>query len=131
MSKLQAINEKTKELLEFSTAHGIPNIIRSKNRFIVLMWFIFFASFVCIGSYLVMNSIFDYLKFNTVTTVSIINEHQAPFPAVSICGFPNINATLNDTIKKIRFENVYQTNITSISKYFEEFVDSHFGKCFR
>jgi len=127
MSKFKEIKKKSKELLEVSSAHGIPNIIRSKNKFIVTMWLAFFVSFLCIGSLLVVRSILDYLKFNTVTTVAIINEPQVPFPAISICGYPSINRSLDETLIKLRFDRLD----LNYSSYFDEFQDSVYGKCFR
>jgi len=128
MSKFKEIKEKSKELLEVSSVHGINNIIRSTNKLIVLMWFTFFVLSLCIGSYLVVKSILDYLQFNTVTTVAIINEPEVPFPAVSICGYPSINRSLEQTLIKLRFDRL---DLTNYSHYFEEFQDSVYGKCFR
>ena len=37
-SKFRKIKKRTRELLEVSTSHGIPNIIRTKSLLILIMW---------------------------------------------------------------------------------------------
>lgn len=129
-NKLKEIKIKTIDILQTSSAHGIQNIIRSKNTIIIWMWSFFLVISTCTGSYFVIKSTLDYLKYHTVTTISIINEQKTQFPTVTFCGYPNINASLNETVKKIRFENIYYTDISNKSKYFEEFTDLFGIKCF-
>ena len=106
-NKLKEIKIKTIDILQTSSAHGIQNIIRSKNIIIIWMWSFFLVISTCTGSYFVIKSTLDYLKYHTVTTISIINEQKTQFPTVTFCGYPNINASLNETVKKIRFENIF------------------------
>ena len=65
---------RTCELLEVSTIHGIPNMIRSKKLFIFIMWSTFTILSACLGSYFVIDSVLNYLKFESVTKIVVINE---------------------------------------------------------
>ena len=120
--------ERIKELLSASTAHGIPNIVKSDYLIIKIMWAIFFIASTCAGSYFTLDSILDYFKFNTITTIQVIGEEQPEFPTVSLCGFPQFNSSVESIISKIKFQNDYKNNLSSV---FEEFDDPVFSKCFR
>jgi hypothetical protein len=124
----EKIKKSIIDILLASTAHGIPNIFRSNNLFLILMWSTVCCISVVIGSYFVLDNILDYLNYNTVTTISVVNEKSTEFPTISLCSHPGINRTLNETILRIRFDRVLETNV---EKYFEEFNDPVFGKCFR
>ena len=122
------IKQRISHQLLSSTAHGLPNILRTKHIFIKLIWFIFIFFSTCVGSYFVIDNIIDYLKYKTTTTISIVNENSVEFPTVSFCGHPAINTSLEETIMSVRYENIYVKNF---SKVFYAFNDSVFGKCYR
>jgi hypothetical protein len=127
-SKLVKVKKRTGELLETSTLHGIPNIVRTKSLFILIMWSSFTVLSACYGSYFVFKSIVDYLKYDTVTKIEIINEKVVQFPAISICTIPILNTTINEIVIKSYFDDLLQSNF---SDYFEEYADPLKGKCFR
>jgi hypothetical protein len=131
-NRLSEKSEKIKkiiiETLSSSTAHGIPNILKSNNLFLIIFWSIVCGISLCVGSYFVIDNVLDYLEYHTVTTISVINEKQTQFPTISICSHPSINKTLNETFLRVRFDRVFEANV---GKYFEQFEDPVFGKCFR
>jgi hypothetical protein len=127
-TKLKKIKQRVVDQLLSSTAHGLPNILRTKLLFIKLTWFTFIIVSACFGSYFIIDNILDYLKYNTITTISVIKEQQAEFPSISFCGHPNINTSLEETVMSVRYDNIYEKNF---SKVFNAFNDSVYGKCFR
>ena len=134
-NKVQSIERKTKtkqkitELLSSSTSHGLPNIVKAKNLHTKITWSIFFIISTGVGLYYVIDSILDYLKFQTITNIKVTREKQSQFPTVSFCGDPSFNnLTLDQIVLSTRFEGVYEKNL---SKIFEEFNDTVYGKCFR
>jgi len=129
-AKCKKIKKKARDLLEVSTSHGIPNIVRTKNIFILIMWIICTLTSTCTCSFFVIDSVLNYLKYHTVINNQIINEPQAQFPAISICAKPSFNSTyyLNQTFSFSIFNNVFQNNV---SQYFEEYNDNILNKCFR
>ncbi len=117
------------ELLSLSTAHGIPNIIKTDNLLFKIIWLIVLVISTGTGSYYVIDSIFDYLKFQTVTNIKVIEEKQSQFPTLTFCGEPSFNnLTIDQIIMSSIFESVYENNL---SKIFTEFNDTIYGKCFR
>ena len=127
-TKWRKIKTRISHQLLSSTAHGLPNILRTKQIFIKLIWFIFIFFSTCVGSYFVIDNIIDYLKYKTTTTISIVNENSVEFPTISFCGHPAINTSLEETIMSIRYDNIYETNF---SKVFSEFHNPVYGKCYR
>jgi len=131
-SKAKKIKKRTFELLETSTTHGIPNIVRSKSLFVLTMWSIFTITSTCLGSYYAIDTILGYLKYKTITKIEVINERQVPFPAISICAFPSFNSSLDKIISDYIFEDLTLKNLVkNISTYYEEYTDVIMGKCFR
>ena len=112
------LKERTFELIERSTVHGFPNIIRSKN---VIMWSSFTLIFTCLGSYFVIDSILDYSKFTTVTRIEVITQQQSQFPTVAFCGYPDLITPLNETILRLSYENQLVKNYFSMKTYFIDY----------
>ncbi len=124
--KIIKIKQKTYSLLEVSTAHGLPNIVRAKNVIILIMWSIITSLSTCAGLYFVINDIINFLKYDTVTVLEAVNEQHSQFPTISICGYPPLNTSIDKLLLKLRFDRIDETNL---SKIFEEFNDNIFGKC--
>jgi hypothetical protein len=126
--KIKKIKKRAHELLEVSTAHGLPNIMRAKKRVIITMWIIVTFISTCAGSYFVIDNIIDFLKYNTVTTLETIKEQQSQFPTISICGNPPLNMSIDKLFLRVRFDRIDETNL---SKIIEEYNDNVYGQCFR
>jgi len=128
ISKTKRIKKRVCELLKKSSSHGIPNIVRNKNIFSLVMWSSFTIISVCLGTHFIIKSILDYLKYNTFTNIEIINEQKAQFPGISFCALPSFNSSINQTFSLGIFDNIFETNLT---QYVEEYNDITMGKCFR
>jgi len=91
------------------------------------MWSFLTITSASIGSYYVIDAVLGYLRFKTVSKIEVITEKQVPFPAISICAYPNFNNSFNKTNSYTRFNDILETDF---NKY-EEFYDVILGKCFR
>ncbi len=127
-TKANKIKKRLKELLLVTTVHGIQNTLRTERLLLKLMWTFFLISSTTLGSYYIIDSTFNYLKYNTVTTINVIDEKQAEFPTITFCTFPNVNISVDKTILRLRFDRIDDLDI---NKYFEEFHDPVYGKCMR
>ncbi len=120
---------KLKEILLSSTSHGIPNLIKNEHRSLKILWIIciFFSFCGCV--YFLINSIDEYLDFNKITTISVINNQPAIFPTISICH----RKTLSLDLKSIDYCRIsYDLDcLNNPEKYFESFNDTHYGQCLR
>jgi hypothetical protein len=95
----------------------MPNIVRSKRLVILLIWSTFTIISTCLGSYYVINSILEFLKYSTVTKIEVINEKQIPFPAIIICTYPSFDTSLEKLILISRFNEI-RYNVSNL--YIEE-----------
>ena len=128
-SKKVRIKKKITELLLCVSVKGISNIIRSDNLFVIIVWIIFILLSTAVGFNYVIKSIIDYLRYNTVTTIDVINERSVQFPTISFCVSPPLDSIqINKTILKLKFDRV---ELSNYSHFFEEFIDPVYNKCFR
>ena len=93
-NKESYIKAKIKNWFESTTIHGLPNISRSKNKFIKLMWTIFFLAFSIMGFYAVLMNFFSYFEYKANTMIELKKETKFEFPTITfcnlqICGFKN------------------------------------------
>ncbi len=114
-------------------AFGVPNFLRAKRFFQKLMWLIFVV--VCFsGACYLANSIMGtYFEYEKVTSTETIYEQPIPLPTISFCSFDRKyfnGKELTTLISSCEFS--YDTRCKENSeKYFEEYNDLDFGKCFR
>ncbi len=127
-SKFKQLKENITEHLKHSSAHGIARLTLSRNLFFKIMWITFISISIATGSNFVIKNIKDYFEYKTVTTISEITESHAEFPTITFCGYPYINNSLNETVLKVKFNSVFETNF---SRVFEIFNDTVWGQCFR
>jgi len=70
---------------ECSTSHGYPNIFRNKSRFIKAMWFILLVISTSFCGLLIVKTVTEYLEFEVVTKIRVLNEIPFEFPTITIC----------------------------------------------
>jgi len=75
-------------------------MFKTKLLFLTVMWICFIIASTVTCFYLVIESILDFTKYNTVTKIDVINQRQVPFPAISFC----TSLINNKTIKRLRFD---------------------------
>jgi len=78
-SKKEKILEKSKELALGSTFIGLPNIFRTDKACLKLMWLVLLITGISIGIYITIKTILDYLDYEVVTSIKVINESQLNF----------------------------------------------------
>ena len=73
------------ELILISTSHGLPNAVRNPHKPMKLMWSISFGISTIFCSLLIIQSIMQYLEYDVITKVRIVDETEAEFPRIIIC----------------------------------------------
>jgi hypothetical protein len=92
------------QALANSTIHGIPKIIRTESKVNKFMWIVFVLISASFSSYMVIQSILNYFKYEVVTTVRIISEPYSEFPAVMFCNKNNLNKDYSIQLMNELFE---------------------------
>ena len=79
------MRNKIAQLVESSTSHGLPNIVRSERVSIKLLWTICFVGSFSVCSYMVFLSVSQFLEYSVVTQSELLTETKSIFPTISIC----------------------------------------------
>ena len=81
-SQKRSLLEAFKECSTSSTAHGIPNIVRSELTLLKVIWTICLLGSAGYCALSVYNSIVSYYQYNVLTSIATIYENPIEFPAV-------------------------------------------------
>lgn len=119
--KIEKIKSKSKELVSVSTSHGLPNIFRSQHSAIKLMWLCLFIASISMGFYLVSKSIIEYLNFEAVTKIDVINETPTQFPAITIYNLKDGKS--NISLSSIMYGCLYSGGLCSADDDFDLITD--------
>lgn len=121
--KLDQMRERLKDLLLYTSAHGVARLIRTKHTFIKILWVISMLLSASYCFYFINKLLISYLDYEVVTDSDVKYEVKSEFPAVSIC---NPDMPLEDeTIQKCNF------NSNNSTSYLDSFNDPYFGRCLR
>ena len=126
---IQNFKLKFIELAGSSTAHGYPNIFRTKYWSVRLMWLVFFLVSTGLCGFMIYRSLNDYLSYNVVTEVRRYRQIPATFPVVTFCNLnPLISQDSENLIKAyldksvnmsyIRTSGIILLYLSSSSSYF-------------
>jgi hypothetical protein len=74
-----------REQMLVSTSHGLSHAVRNQHMPMKTMWVTFFILSTALCSYLIIQSIMQYLEFDVITKVRIVDETEAEFPRITIC----------------------------------------------
>jgi len=72
-----------KSIIEDSTIHGLPRIIKANNSVSKLAWIIFSCISTSFCLYLIITAIFNYFEFKVIIQIDSKTEIPANFPGKS------------------------------------------------
>jgi len=117
-SKITKIKKETAIILELSTVHAIPNIIRSEKMLLKIIWAAFLLISIAACSYCVTKSLTEYFSFETVSKIEVFYEEKPEFPAISMC---SRTATKYDDLKFFNAKiNLGGENVTNSLNLFDD-----------
>ena len=73
-----------------TSTHGLPGIARGQTTHNRLFWSISLLIFTAIMLYFVIRSIQDFFRYPTQTLVSLVEDSEQPFAAITICKYSAI-----------------------------------------
>lgn len=79
------IQNKLVQLVENSTSHGLPNIMRTSRISIKILWIIFLLIAISACSYMIAKTISEYLQYEVIAYSEVITELSSEFPAITLC----------------------------------------------
>ena len=107
LKNLKEIRETTKETVENSSIHALPNIVRNKYIIIKIVWIVCFLISFGICCWFIIQSILDYLSYQVITNIKVNYENKIKFPIVTIC---NLNFFATNYSYKV-VESLFNTSI--------------------
>ena len=112
--------------------HGFPNIFESERTFFKVMWSLLLLASAVGCIYFIQRITTDYLNYDVITKIELINENPMRFPAFTICN----TIDSQNTIDKMLFSCDFNDKEICGANDFEEiqiFDDSSYKylKCFR
>ena len=130
--QIKDFKERIKQLFLYSSAHGLPRMIRTDIILIKIIWLIVLICSICLGLYFISSSIEDYYKYDVNTKIDVINEKISDFPSICICS--THRKGLNYSLEKLILHCKFNRNTECKSKfrdYFEAYNDHVYGLCYR
>ena len=92
MKKKQEILHLTKETLESSSIHAIPNITRNKFYVVKSIWIVCFIVSSGWCAFFMMRSLNDFFSYDVTSLYEINYVNKIEFPIVTICSLDSINS---------------------------------------
>lgn len=120
-SLFKKIKKKFSVWASNSTFHGLPNIARSKNYVITIIWTLCLIISSCYCLYEIISVIKIYLNYPVIVDVQLVHESPTYFPAITICNLNQFNnkRSKNFIDQIINSYNLTNKNLNSI-KYTQE-----------
>jgi len=114
-TKLEAVKQAFLDCMGNSTGHGLPQMTKSDNIFLLLLWIVFFFVAFGGGCFMMYQAIDQFLQYGVITTTNIKRETEITMPAITFCSYYNPQ----DMILFCGFENgkCKITNLTIYNKF--------------
>lgn len=68
-----------------STSHGYPKIFNSDKVLVKVIWSVCFIVATTTCSYVVIQNIFNYLKYEVASRITVVHESSMEFPIITFC----------------------------------------------
>ncbi len=132
---LKNISKAVLSVLEDSTIHGLPNIVKNERIINKIMWAFVFSGSFGFCTYLIINSIIVFLQYGHITNLETIFEQPSQFFTIQFCSkdaksFNNRTLTKGDLLIQCVY-NYDPDCLTNPGAYFESYTDPTYGPCFR
>jgi hypothetical protein len=108
----------------------------SGNYFVQFIWFMILLGSTGATFYLIAKSIMDYLKYEVITEINIVNKVPTEFPTVTFCdNNPFTSKMSSDFIKNISITNQLDSteSLIKLAKYYaaSKLIDDETRKLFK
>jgi hypothetical protein len=107
--------QKILGLIEATSCHALPNIIRTQNHIVRSMWVVAFSASLIYSIISIVNMIIDYYDYEVVVSIEEVQDFELEFPAITICNYNPIDYTQKGAIKTVEEYLFNVTNKTSNS----------------
>ena len=114
----QIILKRISDLVETSSIHGLPNIVRTRRILIKIIWSLAFLASFSYAIISIINVVDDYLSYSVVVKMELVQDYNQEFPQVTVCNNNPVDFSNGEAVRTIeRFMN----NITSTTDNYFSF----------
>ncbi len=126
------IKKGVSELIQVSTAYGLPNVFRSKRLFNKLFWAVYFLLSFIGACYYIFKDIQDYFSYEIVTLVQSEYDQPTEFPSVSFCSVqPDISSFSSSYLFFNQRELDKENNLDRTLSTYHSLVFYNVNKCIK
>ncbi|XP_043914086.1 amiloride-sensitive sodium channel subunit gamma-like [Protopterus annectens] len=97
MGESSTLRQLCHNIIEHTSAHGIPNIFRSQHWLRKLVWVIFVSFALCCALWQCTEMVLTYYTYPSYEKIMLVSSARLKFPAVTIC---NLNSFRLSAINK-------------------------------
>ena len=113
-NKGKLISRQFKHWSLSSSFHCFPKIFQNSHFAVRSIWTILFLIFSFLTFKLLFRSFVEYLKYDVVSKIRVINEKSSPFPTVTIC---DANPFSTNEAQKMLQPSKIQTDFFSLQNF--------------
>ncbi|XP_069098634.1 amiloride-sensitive sodium channel subunit gamma-2-like [Pleurodeles waltl] len=95
--EVSTLRQLGRDILEHTSAHGIPNVFRSRHWFRRLLWTVFVSFALCCALWQCSEMVLTYYSYPSHEKIMLVSSARQKFPAVTIC---NLNSVRLSAINK-------------------------------
>ena len=110
--------KKIFDLVEVSSCHGLPNIIRTQRYLIKIIWSLAFLTSLVYSVISIVNTINDFLNYDVVVNMELVQDFDLEFPAVTVCNYNPFDFSNDQAVRTIES---YLNNITNAKENYFSF----------
>jgi len=121
--------EKFKDILDESVmsnaGYAFNRVLKPNSLVIRLIWLLSLLIFSALCSFLIAKTITNYLQYEVVTKINLVNENPSPFPTISICNlapFDRFSSKsrkfLSKIVNNVSYEYKFGANTNSYRYYY-------------
>lgn len=106
-STFDIIIKKIKNIGEISSCIGVSRIFKANRLLIRTMWLITLLTSTAYGINISFKWILNYIEYDVITKIVVVNEISTQFPAVTFYNLKNnkANISLDEIMVSCRFRN--------------------------
>ncbi|XP_063289571.1 amiloride-sensitive sodium channel subunit gamma-2-like [Pelobates fuscus] len=121
-----------KTVVHHTSAHGIPNIFRSRHWFRRLVWLTFVSFALCCALWQCTEMVMTYYTYPSHEKIMLISSAKLKFPAVTICNLNSVKLsslkrsfTMATSLHDSGLELTHRRNRSHSNNGSSEFADEH------
>ena len=125
------IKLKLLNCLQRTTSHGLPNISRTHNLAIRLLWITCTLISAGLCAFMIISSVNEYFEYDVVTKIRVIDQVPLEFPTITICSLNPFESEFaseifrNITLDEHKFDLNSNASLSSFPRFFNWLFITH------